>query len=50
MKIKLDNAFLECYYALEEDRLEDAVKQDMVMFDLAWQLGRDLRITSLTSQ
>ena len=50
LKIKLDNAFLESCYALEEDRLEDAVEQDKVMFDLARQLNEDLGLTPLTSQ
>ena len=33
-----------------EDNLEDAVKQDMLMFDLARPLNKDLGLTPLTSQ
>ena len=54
LKTKLDDAFLECHYALQEDRLEEAVKQDKLMFDLARQLNEDHWWTSgrtpLTSQ
>ena len=47
---RLETAWRKCTHALKEDRLEEAVKQNKVMFDLARQLGMDLQLTPLTSQ
>jgi hypothetical protein len=47
---RLETAWRKCTHALKEDRLEEAVKQEKVMFDLARQLGWDLHLTRLTSQ
>ena len=43
-------ALIKSRNALMEDNLEEAVKQDKVMFDLARQLNKDLGLTPLTSQ
>ena len=43
-------ALIKSHNALMEDNLEEAVKQDKVMFDLARQLNKDLGLTPLTSQ